>query len=299
MKRGRWELSGVLMALAFSSNQFVLLLAVPMFVLLPTAKRFRWVLPGLATVATISLPFIIVTSGRALRYAFIGSSVTKSLPLADPWFSSLHGALLILVTRVPPIAMAALLAWWARRRLGERVMDPIPLLSLLATCLALRLVFEVTLFAYYFAASMVFLLFLEVARGRIRGATVTWYAVLLLAYNPLPLGFVNNPVSWALKGHEVMPTIFLVITVIVVIADALRHRVRWYLVASTVLVGLLLVKWPWNHGVLRHLEPLWFWQIVLVPTLLWLTIAPLVSYVYDTRRGVTVNATESSAPAGS
>jgi hypothetical protein len=294
MMRGRWEWTGALMALAFATNQFVLLLAVPMIILIPPAKRLRTVLAGILTAAIVLLPIIILTSGRATRYALIGSSVTKSLPEANPWFSDLHGALLVIVTRVPPLALGALLAWWAQRRLGAKVMDPVPLLSLLSTCLALRLAFEVTLFAYYFAAAIVFLLLLEVASGRIRGAAITWYAVLILAYNPLPLGFVNNPVEWALKGHEVMPIIFLVIFAIVIVGDALRKRVRWYLVTAAILVGIILVKWPWNHDVLRHIEPLWFWQILLVPTLLWLTLSPLISSIHERRQTGFENTSEVS-----
>lgn len=299
MKRGRWEWTGALMALAFATNQFVLLLAVPIIVLIPSAKRIRTVLAGVLTSAIILLPIIVLTSGRALRYALIGSSVTNSLPQANPWFSDVHGAILIIVTRIPPIAITALLAWWAQRRLGARIMDPTPLLSLLATCVALRLMFEVTLFAYYFAAAIVFLLLLEVAGGRIRGAAITWYAVLVVAFNPLPLGFVNNPVEWALKGHEVMPTIFIVITAILIAGDALRRRVRWYLVAAAVLVSLTLVKWPWNHGALRHFEPLWFWQIFLVPTLLWLTISPLISAINERRHACIENAPEPTRSADS
>lgn len=294
MMRGRWVWTGALMALAFETNQFVLLLAVPMIILTPPAKRLRTVMAAVATSAIILVPMVVLTSGRALRYALIGSSVTKALPEASPWFADLHGTVLILVTRVPPIVIAALLAWWVKRRLGESVMDPIPLLALLATCLALRLVFEVTLFAYYYAAAVVFLLVLEVARGRIRGAAVTWYAVLILAYNPLPLGFVNNPVEWALKGHEVMPTLFFVVAAVLIVADAWRRRLRWYLVASIVLVGLTLVRWPWNHETLRHAEPMWFWQIFLVPTLLWLTLSPLISIIKNghERLEVTPQATE-------
>jgi hypothetical protein len=299
MKRGRWEWTGALMALAFVTNQFVLLLAVPMFILIPSSKRPRTVLAGVATSAIIVLPFIVLTSGRALRYALIGSSVTTSLPQADPWLSGLHGVLLVLVTRVPPIAIAALLAWWAQRRLGARIMEPVPLLSLLATCLALRLVFEVTLFAYYYAAAIVFLVLLEVARGRIRGAAITWYAVVVLAYNPLPLGFVNNPVEWALKGHEVMPTIFFAVVAVLIVSDALRRRVRWYLVVAEVLVGLTLVKWPWNHGILRHLEPLWFWQVFLVPPLLWLTLSPLIAAINERRHSSMDSAPEATESATS
>jgi len=284
MKRGRWEWTGALMAMAFETNQFVLLLAVPMIILIPPAKRLRTVVVGAVTSAIISLPFVILTSGRALRYVLIGSSTATNLPQSDPWLHDLHGVLLVIVTRVPPLAIAALLAWWAQRRLGPNVTDPVPLLSLLATCLALRLVFETTLFAYYFAAATVFLVLLEVAGGRIRGAAITWYGVLLLTYNPVPLGFVNNPVRWALKAHEVMPTAFLVIVTVLIVGDALRRRVRWYLVAADVIVGVVFVKWPWNHQVLRHSEPLWFGQILLVPPLLWLTLSPLMTAINERRR---------------
>jgi hypothetical protein len=294
MKRGRWEWTGVLMALAFETNQFVLLLAVPMIILIPSAKRLRTIVAAVATLIVLIAPIIVLTSGWALRYALFGSSVTTSLPQADPWLSDVRGALLFILTRVPPIVIAALLAWWAQRRLGERVMEPVPLLSLLGTCLALRLVFEVTLFAYYYAAAITFLLLLEVARGRIRGEVIAWYAVLVLAYNPLPLGFVNNPVEWALKGHEIMPTIFLVIIMAVIALDAVRHRVRWYLIVTALLVAVVFVKWPWNHGALRHLEPLWFWQLLLVPTLLWLMITPLIAAINEGRRASVETAPEAT-----
>lgn len=117
----------------------------------------------------------------------------------------------------------------------------------------------------------------------------------MVAYNPMPLGFVNNPVEWALKAHEVMPTIFIVIVTILIVGDALRRRVRWYLVAAAVLVGLTLVDWPWNHTVLRHIEPLWFWQIFLVPTLLWLTISPLISAINEHHHASIENAARATA----
>jgi hypothetical protein len=81
----------------------------------------------------------------------------------------------------------------------------------------------------------------------------------------------------------VMPTILFVIVAALVIFDAVRHRVRWYLIAATVFVGVTLVNWPWYHEVLRRGEPLWFWQISLVPTLLWLTLSPLVSAINEQR----------------
>jgi hypothetical protein len=90
-----------------------------------------------------------------------------------------------------------------------------------------------------------------------------------------------------------------VIVTTVIAGDALRGRVRWYLVAADVLVGLTLVKWPWNHGALRHLEPLWFWQILLVPTLLLLTLSPLISAINERRHAGIENAPEATVRADS
>lgn len=297
MMRGRWAWTGVLMALAFTSNQFVLLIAVPMIILVPSNRRIRTLVAGAATVLVVLVPIIVLTSGRALRYALIGSTFTRVQPQQDPWLSETHGALLVIVTRVPPLALAILLAWWAQRRLGPRVMDPVPLLSIFATTLTLRLVFEPRVLGYYFAAAAVMLLLLEAARGRIRGASIAWMVVLILAINPVPFGFVENPVTWGLKAHELMPTIVFLVLTAVVVTDLFRRRFRWYVVAALIVVGLTAVDWPWNHETLRHAMPLWFWQVLLVPTLLWLTISPLLSTLSETH-SLTSNASQVQSDTG-
>jgi len=53
----------------------------------------------------------------------------------------IHGLLLI-ESRILPIVLAVMLAWWATRRLGSSVLEPLPLVSLIATSLGLRLVFD-------------------------------------------------------------------------------------------------------------------------------------------------------------
>jgi len=70
-------------------------------VLIPTAKRIRTVWAGVVTLAIVLLPIIVLTSGRALRYALFGSSTTIPLPQADPWFSGLHGVPLVIIARLP------------------------------------------------------------------------------------------------------------------------------------------------------------------------------------------------------
>ena len=60
-----------------------------------------------------------------------------------------------------PLAVSMLLSWWVVRRLGQRALHPVPLMSLVALSLGLRLAFEVNLNAYYFMALTVTLVLLE------------------------------------------------------------------------------------------------------------------------------------------
>jgi hypothetical protein len=77
------------------------------------------------------------------------------------------------------------LAWWIRDRLGASVLEPIPLFSLLATSLWLRLLFEVNLWGYYFMAVAVLVLALDVVRGRIRWSYVAWLILVTVAFHPV------------------------------------------------------------------------------------------------------------------
>jgi hypothetical protein len=78
------------------------------------------------------------------------------------------------------------------RRLGLAVLEPVPLLSLVATSPSFRLVFEQNLFGYYFMALAVSLVLLEAVRGHVRGQMVAWIALLILAFDPVPWG--NDPI---------------------------------------------------------------------------------------------------------
>ena len=106
------------------------------------------------------------------------------------WELHLSGTWLVLVSRVMPIALSFILACWVRRRLGEKSLEPVALLTLIAVCLGLRLVFEETLFSYYFMALMVALVLVDVARGHIRFPTVAWITVVSFVF-----GVMSQPTS--------------------------------------------------------------------------------------------------------
>jgi hypothetical protein len=82
--------------------------------------------------------------------------------------------LLFALSRFLPIAFAIALSWWAYQRLGQKLFDPVPFLSLTATCVAFRLVFEINVWGYYFMATAVLLVVLDIICGRIRITLVAW-----------------------------------------------------------------------------------------------------------------------------
>jgi hypothetical protein len=272
---------GIFVGLAIVSNQFALLVAVPLLVLVPPSQRVRFILGAIGSFAIIALPVIIVSSGRATRSVFIGSGSSPTRSGTVLWELHATGAPAFLVERIVPIVLATALAWWTKRRLGDRALEPLPLVSVLATALALRLVFEITLWPYYFMAATVLLVLLEVIRGRVRGIVVGWLALMTLAFNPFPFGFLPNGTSWALRVREVLPNYFLAVAVIVFLIGLLRGQVRWTVVVWIVVVTATLLTLPWSHQALRSGMPTWFWQVVFAPTLVWLTLEPLIRLIRE------------------
>ena len=85
-------------------------------------------------------------------------------------------------------------------------MQPVPFLSLVATSLSMRLVFEQGLFPYKFMALGVMLVLLAVVRGRVRGQLIVWLALLGLAFNTIPVGYrstrAHGAITWRPRCHS-------------------------------------------------------------------------------------------------
>ncbi len=188
----RWIWAGVLIGLALMTQQYAVLVAAPLFVMTPRSRRVTFVLSGACAVAALSLPLAVATSGHVLRAIFVGTGNTPSFGGTVLWETHLSGAMLFVISRVLPIALSMTLAWWAVRRLGPDVLEPVPMLSVIATSLCFRLVFEENLFGYYFMAVAVALVLLEIMQGRISVYLVGWVALNALYFYPLPWG--NDPV---------------------------------------------------------------------------------------------------------
>lgn len=163
-RRDRWIGAGFLVALAVLSQQYALLVAAPLLVLAPPTRRIRYAAAALVTAAIVDIPLLIVTStGHALRAITLGTGDNASIGGTMLWELHLHGASVVLLSRVAPIAVAMALAWWVSRRHGPAALQPVLLMSVVAVSLGLRLVFEQNIFAYYFMALAVCVVLLDVA----------------------------------------------------------------------------------------------------------------------------------------
>ena len=179
-RKGSWIRAGVFLGLALVTQQFILLVFIPILMAAPYNRLTRFLGATLVSGALIAVPLIILTSGRALTSVLVGTGeASTTMSLLD--LTRLHGSALFVTSRFLPLAFSLILAWWASRKLGPTLIEPIPLLSLVAMSLCFRLVFEVNVWGYYFMAAAVTLVVLDVMCGRIRLPLLMWIALVTLA----------------------------------------------------------------------------------------------------------------------
>jgi hypothetical protein len=276
-RKGAWAWAGVLLALAVTSQQFAILALAPLAVVAPSARRARFLGAATAMAVLVIFPLMLLTRGRVMGAVLLGSGNYKAPGGTVLWEMHFHGPMLIAVSRILPVLLSVLLARWSMRRLGPIAREPIPLVSLVATSLSLRLVFEQNLFGYYFVALAVALITQDVLSGRLRGQLVAWLALLVLVYDPVPWGFASNSVTWGLQEREFIPFLFMAIAFVLVVHDAIHGRIRGYLVAWLILVALAFGRLPWSSEPFRQPLPTWFWQGILVAAGVALAVRPLLS----------------------
>ena len=174
--RDRWLVAGLVLGLAVLSQQFTLLILIPLLVVAPRTRLLQ-ILGGTAcSFAVVGVPLLAITSGRALTSILVGTGDVGGSNISF-YGIPLHKSLAVALLRLIPIALCALVAWWARRRLGVETLEPVALLALLAMSLALRLGFEVSLFGYYLMSVSVLLLLVEIALGRLTATYIVWTAI--------------------------------------------------------------------------------------------------------------------------
>jgi hypothetical protein len=274
-RRDRWLLAGILCALAILSQQYALLVAVPLFIVAPSARKVSMLGGALVTGVIVVLPLTVMTSGHALHAIALGTGNYPYPGGTVLWETHASGADGVLLFRVAPILVSIALSWWVARRLGRGALEAVPLLALVAASLTLRLVFEVNLIAYYFLALTVSLVVLEATRGTIRRTTVAWLAILTLVIcriSELPFGFTR----WAAYlQNDIVPILIGGVAILAVIRQLLRGGDRralltWLAVAVVVLFTLIPGGNRFSAG-----QVVWFWQIILVVPGMLLVLQPL------------------------
>jgi hypothetical protein len=291
VRRDRWLLAGIFFALAFSSQQFAILAIIPILVITPRNRLVKFI-GGLALASiVVDLPFVLLAPGRALRAIIIGSSRNSVVSSGGTWlWELLHwhyhaansgsGVIVFLMSRSMPIIVAAFIAWEVKKRIGNKVFDPVPLTCLLAISLIMRLVFEINLFGYYFMATAVMLVMVDVVRGQIRGGTLAWLFLSIGAFNPIPFGFVSNdtqPINEQLFRYT--PWLLIGLAALIVVVELIRRRLHWYWVAT--LLALVFLCEPKVYGLsfAKVFVPNWLWQVILVPAAMTLVVVPLIEFV--------------------
>ena len=288
--RREWVWAGVLVGLAITSQQFALLVLVPLFVVAPGKQRWKLLASSAVVVALISLPFVVATSGRAIHAVVFGTGDSATFGGTILWQTGLRGPALVFFSRIFPILVSMAIAWWAYRRLGSKVLEPITLISLLATSLSLRLVFEEGLFGYKFLALAVMLVILAIAQGRVRGWLVAWLALVTMAFNPIPPVLAINGRSWGDQAESALPLVFIAVVLLVIAYDAAHRRVRWYLIVWLAIAAWAFLQWPlWSLDSLRAPFPHWFWQLILLPTGIAMAVSPLVTSIRTADQNPPVN----------
>jgi hypothetical protein len=198
-RRGSWVWAGILLGLAFTSQQFVLLIIAPMLIVAPPSRRIRFAGSAILSAMVVIGPMILLTSGQVIA-AVTGGGATPEVGASLLAQFHLHGLALFTLSRILPIALSMALAQSMVRRLGPAVLESLPLTSLIAVSLTLRLIFEVNLYGYYLMAIGVMLIALEVMRGRISVYLVGWIALVFLAFDPLKWGdkpfSLASPILW-------------------------------------------------------------------------------------------------------
>jgi len=175
--RRRWVPAGVLLGAAFMGKQFAVLALPALVAAAPGWRpRARIVLAAAAVVALGVIPFYLadrVDTVHALTASYVvGVGVLKTATVVG--LLDIQEQTKIELARTLPIVAAvvlAALAWWRAR---GRLLAPAPLVGLVLASLALRLVFELGFFDYYFLAVGAFLLVFDLVRMRPPLWAIAW-----------------------------------------------------------------------------------------------------------------------------
>lgn len=278
----RWLGSGAFVGLALLSQPFAVLIAVPLFVIAPRRSRLQLAGACAAVVILVAVPLALVGS-RTTHYGFlhqlrdgiINGSANVVQEGTFVWDLHLSGTELFVVSRVVPVVLVLALSAWVVRNLGPTATQPEASLALVSIAMGVRLLFEETLYGYYFMALAVSLVLLEVAGRRMRGAVVGWVLLVTILFGvktqPTPIFHL----AWSNTAQNF--TMAAVLVAALGMGTLSRVKNGWGLgvvVWSVVFLGVVL-NWQAVPNLFQFSLPIWFWQIVLVGSAMILAAVPL------------------------
>jgi hypothetical protein len=206
--RQRWTGAGALLAGAALSKQFAVL-ALPAVVLAAPSCRARARVGGafVGVCLVVLTPFVLADAGAtwtALSGTEGGTTVVRSATVVGLLGVGEHVKLQ--VARDGPVLLAVVgsLVLWRRRRL--RLDRPATLVGLVLACMALRLLLEVSVYDYYLLAVAVFLLLVDLVRGRLPLAALAWVCVVRIALLPAGPHLAAGWLAAALVVAALAPT---------------------------------------------------------------------------------------------
>ena len=273
----RWVRAGVLIGLAIVTQQYALLVFASLLFAIPSDGRWRYIVSAACAAAIVDIPFLIVTTGRALRAIVSGSAPSYGGTVL--WEMRIPPLPLYFLARILPILLAGAIGWYVRRRVGDRILQPTMLISLAGTSFAVRLVLEVNLWGYYFMALAVSIVLLEVVRGRVRTEAVAWLLTLTLAFSPIPGPYQSNTKLWDIYAQLDLGKIVVGAAALYVIVGLIRRRIHWFWIAWVVFAAIAFVHLPGIDFLQHQPWPRWLWQVLLVPSGLALVSTPLVTAI--------------------
>lgn len=193
--RRRWLLAGVLLGVAFTCKQFALLPLVALVVAVPGwRQRLKLLAPAVLVVSACLLPFLVADRSVTLGVleAVNGGGAGHMNSGTVVGLAPLSASAKLFVARVGALVLAVCVSAWVRRRRRDAPLAPVPLIGLVAACLAARLVFEVLFYGYYLLAVGAALFVLDVASKRPPIVSIAWVAATAvvvgnLAHLPLTL----------------------------------------------------------------------------------------------------------------
>jgi hypothetical protein len=145
----RFELAGVLGALAFLSQQNVALALLVLLLMVPTPRAcWRFLAGAFVTTMSVVIPLAIISGTGAVHAVVTGTGLNDN-PVYSTWMGILgiYGGHALLISRAGPLVLGVLGLWWWWDRHGAPT--PAVVLDLVACTFALRLVLEENLWSYY------------------------------------------------------------------------------------------------------------------------------------------------------